>query len=184
MLVTAIALSVAINIILMAFAYIRLSKEIGRRRKSDSLLREIREEAEEIVREINQVTDRNVGLIEDSIRRLTEKLSDADKRITLLGKAAENKEKERITYSHLRRPLTEMQNPLPDFDQMRGDEKESSAKQKQETQPPLRERVLEMSRNGFSSQVIAQKTGATVGEVELMINLSSGREEVEHGNRY
>jgi hypothetical protein len=44
---------------------------------------------------------------------------------------------------------------------------------------PLRVRVLELSRNGFSSQVIAQKTGATVGEVELMISLAgSSREEV------
>lgn len=179
MTLTYFLLSTGINLIAVALVYIRLVREIERRRKGESLLREIREDAEEIVREINQVTDRNVGLIEESVRRLTSKIEEADKRITLLGKTAEKEDRERATYTHLKRAVPEQQ--IPDFDAMRGLRKEPPP----EEEKPLRVRVVEMSRNGFSSQVIAHKTGATVGEVELMIHLAgSGREEVQHDNRH
>ncbi len=171
--ITTFLLSTGLNLIVTALVYIRLVREIERRRRGESILKEIREDAEEIVREINQVTDRNIGLLEESIRRISARIEEADKRITLLGKTAEKEDRERITYSHLKKAVQEP--PLPDFDQMRSSRKEEPSAAEQ----PLRVRVLELSRNGFSSQVIAQKTGATVGEVELMINLAgSSREEV------
>ena len=40
---------------------------------------------------------------------------------------------------------------------------------------PNRERILEFHRQGFDSSVIAQKTGSTIGEVELVISLMQRR---------
>ncbi len=40
---------------------------------------------------------------------------------------------------------------------------------------PNRERILDFHRQGFASAVIAQKTGSTIGEVELVISLMQRR---------
>jgi uncharacterized protein (DUF1778 family) len=177
--ITSLLLSIGINLILMAALYIKIAADLRRRNRSQFLLKEIREEAEEIVREINQVTDRNIALVENSVRRISDRIEEADKRITLLGKAAEKENREQITYSHLRKtvPLGPAED-LPDFDRMRTAKKEEQELSK-------RDEVLKLSENGFSSQVIARKTGLTIGEVELMVNIGGGgKKEVDHDNRY
>jgi DNA-binding NarL/FixJ family response regulator len=183
---TAVLLSTGITILLISFVYILLVRDRNRSKRSDILLKEIRDDAEEIVREINQVTDRNIAILEDMIGRIDSKLEDADKRITLLGKKAENEEREAVTYSHLRKASREQE--LFDFDKVRsrsGKQEEAKPETGPGTKPSVRGEVLELSRRGFSSQVIARKTGVSLGEVELMIKLGErGQRESGHDNRY
>lgn len=171
MMLATVLTSVGINLILLALLYIRLIREIEKNRRSSALLEEIRDDAEEIVREINQVTDRNIAVIEHRIGELKGKIVEADKRISLLQKHAEKESREQQTYTQLKesRPVL----PSVQFDKLRKKVPESeSTIQESSGGQSLRERVLDLQRKGFSQQVIAQKTGVSVGEIDLMISLS------------
>ena len=39
---------------------------------------------------------------------------------------------------------------------------------------PLKDRVMELYSQGFSSEIISQKLGASISEIDLIINLKTG----------
>lgn len=183
MVATAVFLSTAISIMLMAILYLVLLRERNRNRRSDILLKEIRDDAEEIVREINQVTDRNIAILEELISRIDNKVKEADKRISLLDKKTENERREAVTYTHLRGASREQE--LFDFDRARARPSGEGENPVQTESRSVRLEVLDLHKRGFSPQVIARKTGATLGEIDLMIKLGDrGNGEVRHDNRY
>lgn len=56
-----------------------------------------------------------------------------------------------------------------------GSNQHSTDRIKPVREAPNRERILDFHRQGFDSSVIAQKTGSTIGEVELVISLMQRR---------
>lgn len=79
-------ISIAVNLLLLAFFYILISRRFSSSRQNSTYLDEVRSELSQIVTELNQTTDRNIDLIEAKIIQLTRVVEDADQRITLLDK--------------------------------------------------------------------------------------------------
>ncbi len=146
-------ISICINAGVIILLYIKLSKEIHKSGSYDYIIGEIRKDVDDLVVQINQTAERNISLIEDRIKKISDLLVLADKRIKLLDKRPLPR------YNDLRQVV------LPDVKQTRNDQKISK-----------KEQVLELHRNGFSSGIIAAKAGISIGEVELIISLSSGKE--------
>ena len=66
-----------------AVVYFVLKKKIARTLAAATVLREVREEVNRILVELNQTTHRNVTLLEDRIASLAELLAKTDKKIAL-----------------------------------------------------------------------------------------------------
>ncbi len=151
---TLTVLWIGINALVILLLYLKLSREIRNAISYDHVLDEVRRDVEDLIVQINQATERNISLVEDRIKKINSLLALADKRITLL-------ERDTIPrYTEIKRPV------IPDVAQARSNQKVSK-----------KEQVLELHRNGFSSGIIAAKAGISIGEVELIISLSSGKEE-------
>ena len=147
-------ISICINAGVIILLYIKLSKEIRKSGTYDYVLSEIRKDVDDLVVQINQTAERNISLIEDRISKISALIVSADKRIKLLDK------KPVPLYNDIRKTV------VPDVKQTRNDQKISK-----------KEQVLELHRNGFAPGIIAAKVGITIGEVELIISLASGKEE-------
>ncbi len=144
----------------MLLFYLKIRGYVTKNTESSSVLEQIRSEVESLIVEINMITDRNVSLLEDRVKKLNSLMEKADKRITLLKGAAENNTREIPSYNGLKKA------GLKEIEHVRTEQKSSK-----------KEQVLELYRNGFSSGIIASKTGISIGEVELIVSLASGKEE-------
>ncbi|MFW6344585.1 MAG: hypothetical protein ACOC2B_07560, partial [Sediminispirochaetaceae bacterium] len=91
-----------INLLVIALVYIHLNGKIKKRESSDHIISEIRREVDELLVELNQTTDRNVGIIEDRIKRVSRSVEEADKRIRLLQKSTDTFTMSNATYSNVR----------------------------------------------------------------------------------
>lgn len=136
--------------------YLLLKRRLARTLNAARLLDEVREEVDRILVELNQTTNRNITLIEDRISRLNDLLGKADRKIALLDREAEKQGLAARLYSELsaRRPL-EAEGP--------------------EAPEDRNEEVVRLARSGLSPELIGQRLGITLGEVELIISLG-GRE--------
>ncbi len=153
-------LGIGINILVILILYLRLR---GRKRDlfpGGDPLEDIRQDVESLIVEINQITDRNVSLIEDRIKQLTSLIDDADKRITLLKRETDRPAVSFPRYNKIAKKT------LPDVKQVRTEQKQGK-----------REQVIELHKKGFAPGIIAAKVGSSIGEVELIISLASGKEE-------
>ncbi|RKX91406.1 MAG: hypothetical protein DRP59_07845 [Spirochaetes bacterium] len=152
-------LAIGINAIVVLVIYLNLKRQLRKSTDAASILDEIREDVEGLIVEINQITDRNVSIIEDKIKQLNQLLQGADKRITLLKREGDNNPIEMPRYNDLKK------SSIKEIEHVRSEQKISK-----------KEQVLGLHRNGFSPGIIASKTGISIGEVELIISLSSGKE--------
>ena len=146
--------------------YLVLKKKIESRTDSSSILREIRDEVDRIIVELNQTTDRNITLIEDKLATLAAKLSEADRKIALLHKESERNDLSTQVYSSI---LQRRAGPVP----------EESA-EKQPEKPPenpqdAHEQAVRLYRSGVSPAAIARQLGRPLAEIELVISLSARR---------
>ena len=153
-------ITLGLNIIVLAVFYIMFTHRIAKSGQARYALNSVRNEVEEIITELNQTTDRNVDLIEDRIKQISGLIEKADKRITILKKEAEiehrGEHRGPATYGNLRNAPVE----------------------KPKREMTKREKILDLHQQGFSSGIIAQQVGATIGEVELTISLMEGRSSI------
>ncbi len=152
-------LAVGINIGVILFIYLRIRDHVRKSTETSHVLDDIRDDVEALVVEINQITDRNVSIIEDRVKQLNKLIADADKRITLMKRENEKHVREVPRYNDLNKP------GMKDIEHVRSEQKTSK-----------REQVLDLYRKGFSSGIIASKTGISIGEVELIVSLAAGKE--------
>lgn len=180
-----------INILILAVIYIilrrRLDKLSDPQRMTDSLTGDL----DIILSEINQATERNILVIEDKVSELEEIIEIAEKRITLLRKAAAaeimpkmkppaepaavspSPEPEsgrqlafeiptaELTYSHLNK-LNTMSDMVTSMSVPEKNNAESG---------DMKEKIISLHRNGIDSAIIASNVGINRGEVELIIAL-------------
>jgi hypothetical protein len=141
--------------------YFVLKKKIARTLAAASVLREVREEVNRILVELNQTTHRNVTLLEDRISSLTELLARTDKKIALARRETEKQELAERVYSELagRRqgPATPASAPI-----------EPPA----EGQPDPRIEAVRLAQAGLSPALIARRLSLPLGEVELILSLA------------
>lgn len=141
-----------------ALVYFLLKKKISRTLAAATVLREVREEVNRILVELNQTTHRNVTLLEDRISSLTELLGKADKKIALVRREAEKQDLAGRLYAELAGRRQDPTKPEPE----------------QPATPPA-DRQLEavrLAQAGLSPSLIARRLGLTPGEVELILSLA------------
>jgi hypothetical protein len=137
-----------------AVLYLVLKKKIEARTDSSAILRELRDEIDRIIVELNQTTERNISLIEDRLASLSDHLAQADKRIALLRRESDKHDASTQVYTGIL--------------------------QKRAEEPPAQtedphEQVIRLHHSGLSPAAIARQTGKPLAEIELVISLSSRR---------
>lgn len=173
-------LSLAISLVAIATAVIVIRRMIDRRADSAAVMDEIRREVGAILTEMNQTTERNIELIEDRVARLQELIEQADRRLGTLRRETQKQEKADMVYSHLSRvagaPLTDgsnepsMKNPDKSISPAEPiDTPEGNADT--ETPVSLKDRVLDLYRQGIPIERIASRVGTAVSEIELIVSL-------------
>ncbi len=180
-----------INILILAVIYIFLRLRIDKLANPDNISKKLAGDLDIILSEINQATERNILIIEDKITELEALIETADKRITLLKKKSDDKvmpavikddsaasdkpraeiepeqgtqlefDKNELTYSHLNKLniMSGMVTPL------------TVSEKQSEDSDNVKERVIELYRNGFDTSIISANVGINRGEVELIISL-------------
>lgn len=148
-----IIINLAVTTAALAFFYIVFKRKLSVNESQKRILENIEGQIRHIIVEMNNTTDRNVGIIEARIKELKMLISDADKRLSLLKNEQKiNPQVVKAAYT-IDRPINTMIIS-----------KKLSFK----------EQVLELAVKGFDSKIIAAKLEASIGEVELIISLAQG----------
>jgi len=187
-------LSVAINLIIVFLLYLIMRKRIRRLLDGGEALDAIRDEINHLIVELNQTSDRNIGIIEERIGRLKTLVDEADRKITLLARESEKVRLGADVYERLKKSKSLVAGvprntgtaddrssqtvglAAGTTDLHIADTQESEAMREAEKHPgKTTAEVLELHRQGFEPKLIAAKTGSTLGEIELIISLAGGR---------
>lgn len=156
------------NVVVLAAFFFYFRRRIARALESDTIIARVRDEVGQMIVELNETADRNIAVLEERIARLSNLLSDADKRIVVLKKEADKSRAKERVYSQLKpRPApVEARPPLVDA------APPAAPKSVEPIRPKsLREEVLDLHRQGIEPRTIAARLNKTVGEVELIISL-------------
>jgi hypothetical protein len=133
--------------------YVLLRQRLIKMVRTASLLDDVQKELNKMIIEMNRITDRNVGLMEDKVSRISSFLAEAEKRIAELKREHEK-------YTVIRDIAMKL-------------EKENADKPGSPGVTNIREEVIALRNEGFTAQIIAGKLGLPVGEVELILSLNS-----------
>lgn len=173
-------LVVVMNVGLAAAVYLLLIRRIDRKLEPGRVVDNIRSEIDGIIVELNQTTDRNIGLIEDRVNRLNALLEQADRRLAVLKREIESRSGSTERYNDILRraprPQSEEAAKTPVSGAGGGKSSESAAREALEGRTARKTQIVELHRKGIASNIIANRTGTTVGEVELIISLADRKE--------
>lgn len=158
----------AVNAVLLFAMFLYVKRKIRIALGSENLLRDIREEVDGILRELNQTTDRNIRLIEDRVERLMEIMAKADKRIGVMQREVEKQDMGRSVYQQL---LDKKRRSAGTASADTDGGESHEAVRPAEPKKSVREQVGELHDKGIAPDLIAKRVGTTVGEVELIISL-------------
>jgi hypothetical protein len=189
-----VLLVVALNVGLAAVVYLLLLRRIDRKLQPERVIDTIRSEIEGIIVELNQTTDRNIGLIEDRVNQLGGLLEQADRRLAVLKRELESRTQSTERYNDIlsraratSRTQTEKPSEKPPQQAERSGDRtalgtgNSSAPESTEAtgegsedggRAARRREILDLHKKGIAANIIANRTGTTVGEVELIISLN------------
>ena len=173
---TIVLLSLALNALLLGIGYLIFRRRINRVLDGGQLIDTIKDEVNHLVVELNQTTERNIGIIEERIGRLQKLVGEADRKILLLGKESDKVKFGAEVYDRLKRavPVVPPAGPAEEAVQDHpGPRSGPETVAVPETQRTIAEDVLALHRQGFDSRIIATRTGSTMGEIELIISLSN-----------
>ena len=147
-----------------------LSSKINKKIDNKTFLKEVHEEINSLITQINETSDRNVLLIENRLERLNNLISISDRSIVNLKNYNNNIKK----YESLKVEEEVIQEKVPiKIEEVITQEIKSSDINTDVTLT-RRERIILLHRQGISPTIIASQTKATIGEVELIISLSRG----------
>ena len=182
---------------LFAIWFIIRSK-VARYLELENLLAGVRDEVRALVLELNETADRNVSLVEDRMQALHDLLDDIDRRIGLGKRELEARSLEREVYEKLskRRPIVpeagrtvaseSIREPDAPITLSLGQSPEAQGSERSGPEIVVsndlaissktrREEALELHRRGISADLIAARLGATVAEIELLVEMEERR---------
>lgn len=156
---------VALGLVGLGFLY--LNRKIDRRLETSALIEKIQQEVDSILIELNATTERNVGLIEERIKKLGNLLDQADRKIGVFQREMDKQARSADVYSSVIKKRQEA------LESSANDTPESSKPPKEapESGRKLRDKVRALRDEGLSTSQIAARLGSTVGEVELILSL-------------
>ena len=173
--------------------YFLLRREIRRSFSSNELFRQVESEVESVITELNRTTERNITLIEDKIRQLSQLIRQADHRMTLMQKERESGKDRGMeqeppppkppVYTRPVRSDPPKQPDLPiDLSPPAVEPEPGLLPEKRLTR---REQVMLYHRQGLERTIIASRLGITLGEVDLIVSLGERitGEEGSHGQQ-
>ena len=172
--------------------YFLLRARIRRQLELESLLDGVREESRALVLELNETADRNVSLVEDRVVALRGLLDEVDRRMGVARRELESRDKERRAFEQLsrRRPIVPSAAEAIPLELAPRPAPEPPAPKPAVSKPALdirvapesvvpprskREEALDLHRRGFSAEIIAARIGATVSEIELLVDMEQRR---------
>ena len=176
-----LVISVLIIIAVQLVMFLVLRGRIHQELNATTLLKDVRDEVDGMVRELNLSAERNIGLLEARIEEMEGVLAQADQKLVLLAREIEKREKSSEVYSQLRKPAPE---PVPELGVNSEPEPEPTPVPQavpiaepvfvlEAVRPrSLKERVLGLRDQGLEVSAIASTTGATRAEVELILSLN------------
>ncbi len=170
-LIIAILIVVAVQLVMFLVLRGRIHQELN----ATSLLKDVQDEVDSMVRELNLSAERNIGLLEARIEELEGLLAQADQKMVLLARETDRREKSAETYTQLKRtPVSEPDlAPLKPGVEPEPEREEVTIAVVEPLRPrSLKERVLSLRDQGMESGAIATATGATRAEVELILSLN------------
>jgi hypothetical protein len=172
-------ITILLSTLVQFLLFIYLRGRIEQQLNATDLLKNVQSEIDAMVRELNLSAERNIGVLEARIAEMEALLTKADQRAIVLQRELERRDRASEVYSQMRRalpePAKESLTLLPDSD-LEAPTVSSAA----ESVPvlvhptatkPLKQRVVDLRLEGKSPREIATLTGATQGEVELILSL-------------
>jgi len=161
-----------INIILMIIFYRKTSHNFSQNAYRDR----IREEVNRLIIDIEHESDHAVTILEDKIQQIEKLLSDTDKHIALV-------EQEHEKWNTQKEFLERYRNPNQKEAEVSADTKKNTvmiykkpigmSEAAAHASPLLnpREQVIELARQGFSIDFIAEKVDLPLGEIALILSI-------------
>ena len=173
---TALFVGVGINLIVIALVYVHLNRKIGKRNTPGSIISDVRREVDEMIVELNQTTDRNIGIIEERIQRISKAVDEADQRIRLLQKNTDTFTMSTATYSNVR-PKVRQQKAEDTQASTQTQRKNDSAGRSEEqgNQAPVRNAHTAAGGSGTSSAVHGSSKETAAGSGPRSGPRSAGR---------
>lgn len=161
-----------INIILMIMFYRKTSRNFSQNAYRDRL----REEVNRLIIDIEHESDHAVTVLEDKIRQIEKLIADTDKHIALVEQEHEkwrNQKEFLDNYQASRKQATDpvsdtKKNTVMIYKKPIGIP-ETTAKVSPLLNP--REQVVELARQGFSIDFIAEKVDLPLGEIALILSI-------------
>ncbi len=180
------AVFAGILLLLMAGGFFYLKIRVDRVVSGEEWIRKIRDEIDQLVLEMNQTAERNVALLENRVKALQDLLQEADRKLKVLRNESDKNDISRQLYTHLKK-----QAPIQSAEASEGEttvelsprdpeggtlSAPAASREQEETRqaPLLKDQVMELYGQGFSAEIISQKLGASISEVDLIVNLSTG----------
>lgn len=178
-----------ILLILMVVGFFYLKMKVDKIVSGEEWIRKIRDEIDQLILEMNQTAERNVALLENRVKVLQDLLTEADRKLLIMQKETEKSDLSRQVYSHLKKQTVE----IPPFIESEkdlsgktdeislnstgsslGSKTESNDNKTDEDSRPLKEKVMDLYEQGFGAEIISQRLGSSISEVDLIINLRTG----------
>ncbi|GHV56500.1 hypothetical protein AGMMS49579_21140 [Spirochaetia bacterium] len=181
-------------LVLCGFFFIYFTIYIKRRTERANLLGDYQDEVNKFIADLDSATDRNLTLLEDRITVLKKLQEDVDKRIAVLSREQDRKRSSDAVYTSLGRQMkVSVQEPeiTGAAAQGSGSPLEPAAEiaatthaatvekavpvtviEPKESKASFADRVAELSRTGFTPDLIAARLGVSISEVELAIAVS------------
>jgi DNA-binding NarL/FixJ family response regulator len=151
------------------FAFLYFQRLIRKRTSFEGILKDVREEVNRLLQRIDEITDKDISLIEERERGLKSLLEETDKRLAAMNRELARRENAEEAYRKLGRfQAIEKAKPLP--------ETAPPPKSSSEDNRSQEDQIRELARSGFSPQIIASRLGISVSEAEFAVALHERRD--------
>ena len=169
------------------FSFIYFRSFIKKKTSFEGILKNVREEISRLLRSLDDITDKNITLIEDREKRLKELLEETDRRMTVYFREIDRREKAERTYREMgtrlvketavSKPLVSkpaVKDPLvPKPLAMDAPPQSDSPLPANVSVPSLEDQIRELVRLGVSPETIASRLGISVSEAEFVADIES-----------
>ena len=169
------------------FSFLYFRSYLKRRTAKEHVLSETQDEVNKILRSINEVTERDISLIEERQRNLRSLLSETEKRISVYVNEMEKFKESEAAYAEITSVQQIKVPPAPRYQDLGKNyrlkiESESESVQADpepvpEEKPSIGEQIISMVQAGFSAPIIASRLDISIDEVEFAVALLERREQ-------
>lgn len=173
-----------LNLVILLFFGLWIRRLVVRRLRPERILADLEQEVQEVIQSLNNAGDQNVSLIEDRIKSLKTLLNRADTQIDEMEARLrqiedQNAESERASQSNEVALGVEEVEPTYTLPLQRrsdqADDRDGAESVQAIAELDPRDQVRRLHSQGLSSELIANRTGVAIGEVELIISLGANR---------